>query len=251
MSSDNPYEQVEALIASDERQRLPESVDAILRAIAKVPGAGPLIAAVRYESEKQRIENSRLMLETAWEELKRVSAIVDVIQKNPARREEVRRLILDATRKAEDLRDVRRVERIGKILAHAITLGSNFNKAEEMMRVARDLSDQDVIGLGHLYHTQFPALEKTGWQIDVDATNKIWREHPLKIPGTTLPGEKDSILLKLQGLGLAATVERRDTQHGPNERVFALLPKGADFVHYIRGAVSSTATSPPSDKVQA
>jgi len=60
MSSDNPFEQVEALIASDERQRLPTTVDAILKAIAKVPGAGPLVAAVRYESEKQRIENKRV-----------------------------------------------------------------------------------------------------------------------------------------------------------------------------------------------
>jgi hypothetical protein len=63
-----------------------------------------------------------------------------------------------------------------------------------------------------------------------------------------LPGETDSILLKLQGLGLAVLVERRDTQHGPNERAFALLPKGADFVRYIcgatQGAVSDTSTVP-------
>jgi hypothetical protein len=164
MSSDNPFEQVEALIASDERQQLPELADAILNAIAKVPGGRPLIAAVRYESEKQRIENSRLMLETVWQEFKRVSAIVDDFQKDPAKHEQVRRLILDATRKAEDLRDAARARRIGKILAHAITLGppGNFDKAEEMMCVARDLSDQDVIGLRHLYTTQFPALAKTG-----------------------------------------------------------------------------------------
>jgi hypothetical protein len=55
MSSDNPFEQVEALIASDERQQLPEAVEAILKAIAKFPGAGPFVALVRYESEKQRL----------------------------------------------------------------------------------------------------------------------------------------------------------------------------------------------------
>ena len=120
----------------------------------------------------------------------------------------------------------------------AILIGpaTNLDKAEELMRVARDLSDQDVLAIRHLYESQFPALEGTGWNIDVDAINKLWREHPPKIPGTVLPGETDSILLKLQGLGLTASVERRETQLGPNERVFALLPKGADFVRYIEGA---------------
>ncbi len=239
MSSDNPFEQVEALIASDERQQLPEPVEAFLKAVAKLPGAGSFVAAVRYESEKQRVENSELMLNTAWEELKRVSAILDDFFEDPVRREAVRRLILDATRKAEDLRDSERVKRIGRILAHAITLEgiSNFDKAEEMMRVAQDLSDQDILGLRYLYETQFPAFEQTGWQLPVDAINKIWREYPPKIPGTVLPGENNSIFLKLQGLGLAAAVERMDTQHGPNERLFSLLPKGADFVRYIQGAV--------------
>src|SRR5215469_16723609 len=49
MGIDNPFEQVEAFIASDERQQLPEPVDAFLKAVAKLPGAGPLVAAVRYE----------------------------------------------------------------------------------------------------------------------------------------------------------------------------------------------------------
>jgi hypothetical protein len=37
MGSDNIFDQVEALIASDERQQLPESADVILKAIAKLP----------------------------------------------------------------------------------------------------------------------------------------------------------------------------------------------------------------------
>lgn len=178
------------------------------------------------------------MLKTVWEELKRVSATLDDFLKDSVKRDEVRRLILDATHKAEDLRDRKRVERIGKILAHAIAIGaaSNFDKAEELMRVARDLSDQDVVALRNLYESQFPALERTGWALDMDAVNKIWREHPPKVPGTVLPGEVDSILLKLQGLGLTAAVERRDTQVGANNLVFALLPKGADFVRYIEAS---------------
>jgi hypothetical protein len=244
MSSDNVFEQVEALMASDERQQLPEPVDAFLKAIAKIPAAGAFVSVVRYESEKQRIENSELMLRTAWEELKRVSATLDCFQQDSIRRDEARRLFLDATHKAEDLRDRKRVERIGKILAHALTLGlaSDFDKAEEMMRVARDLSDQDVLGLRHLYDTQFAALQRNQLQVNVDDINSIWREKlPNKIAGVP-QAEYLSIFLKLQGLGLATSVERKQTQLPPNEQVFALLAKGADFVRYIKGAVDDAST---------
>jgi len=150
MSIDNPQDQVEALIASDERQSLPEIADELLKFIEKLPlpGAGSVVRLIRHEKEKQSIENSVLMLMTAWEELRRVSANVEDLREHSVNPEEVRRLTLDAVRKAEDLRDQKRVERIGKILAHAITLPtSNFDKAEEMMRIARDLSDEDVLGL--------------------------------------------------------------------------------------------------------
>jgi len=170
-----------------------------------------------------------------------VSAILDDLREDPSRRHGARKLVLDATRKAEDLRDSERVKRIGKILAHAITLGpmSNFDKAEEMMRVARDLSDQDVVALSQMYDSQFEAHSRNGWRLDIHQVNVLWREKPPQVPGTVLPGEMNSILLKLQGLGLVIAVERMNTQLGPNEQVFALLPKGADFVRYIEGAVAT------------
>src|ERR1019366_5275803 len=244
MSSDNVFDQVEALISSDERQQPPELVDAILKAIAKVPGVEPFVSVIRRESEKQRLENSELMLRTAWEELKRVSASLDSFKQDSVRLDDVERLFLDATRKAEDLRDRKRVERIGKILAHALTLGlaSDFDKAEELMRVARDLSDQDVLGLRYLYETQFTFLQHNRLQVDVDQINSIWRESlPIRIEGV-LQAEHLSIFLKLQRFGLATSVERKQTQLPPNEQVFALLAKGADFVRYIQGAVGGAST---------
>jgi hypothetical protein len=70
MGSDNIFDQVEALIASDERQQLPESVDAILNLISKLPGAGPSSGQSDTNPEKQRGENSELMFSTLWPELK-------------------------------------------------------------------------------------------------------------------------------------------------------------------------------------
>lgn len=237
MSADDIFSQVEALIASDERQRTPELVDKILGVVAHVPGADPLVRIIRYHAEQQRAENAGLMLKTAWDELKRLSFKIDSLpadHRSFVQSEQMRRLILDAVRKSEDLRDVHRVERIGKILSLAIRIGpaSDLDKAEELMRVARDLLDQDVDALRQLYETQFAVLKKFKLRIPTDDVNALWQQHPPKISGV-LDGELDSIFLKLQGLGLATAVERRDNYLGPNERPFALLAKGADFVRYI------------------
>jgi hypothetical protein len=174
------------------------------------------------------------------QELKRASAQIDDLRRDSLKQDEVRRLVLDPTRKAEDLRDRKRVERIGNILAHAITLPmSDFDKTEELMRVARDLSDEDVLGLRYHYETQFQTLQRHGLNFDVNDINRIWSETLSidRIPGV-LQAEWLSIFLKLQGLGLASGVQRIETQIAPNEQVFALLPKGADFVRYIQGAVT-------------
>jgi len=245
MSIDNPLDQVVALIESDDRQNAPELADQIAKFIGELPlpGAAAIVKLIRYEKEKHNIENSALLMKTVVDELRRVGAHVDTLGRDSVRREEVRRLTLDATSKAEDLRDRKRVERIGKILAHAITLESNnFDKAEEMMRVARDLSDQDVLGLRYLYDTQFGILERSGLQVNVDNVNRAWREsRPTRIGGI-IEAEYLSIFLKLQGFGLATLVERIQTEIPPNEQVFALLAKGADFVRYIQGAVGTAAS---------
>jgi hypothetical protein len=242
MSIDNVFDQVEALITSDESQYLPETVDKLLSAIGHIPGTAPVVSLIRHETVKRRAENSDLMLRTAWQELKRVSFRFDKLDDDFrafAESDEMKRLILDAVEKSENLRDRKRVERIAKILSHAITIGpaSDLDKAEELMRVARDLSDQDILALRHLYESQFKLLETNKLGIDVDEINKSWATTArLRIPGL-FGSELDSIFLKLQGLGLVTIVERRNTALGPNERPFALLAKGADFIRYVNGAV--------------
>lgn len=77
----------------------------------------------------------------------------------------------------------------------------------------------------------------------MDDINSIWRESlPNKTEGV-LQAEYLSIFLKLQGLGLTTSVEPKQTQLPPNEQVFALLAKGADFVRYIQGAVGPDSTA--------
>jgi len=75
MSIDNPLDQVDEIIASDERQQPPALVKTILNLVARLPGAEPLVRAVQYESEKQKVENTELMLATMWTELSRYPSI--------------------------------------------------------------------------------------------------------------------------------------------------------------------------------
>ena len=64
MSIDNPLDQVQALIASDERQQPPETVKRILNAISKLPSAEDIISLLQLHSEKQRRANSDLLITT-------------------------------------------------------------------------------------------------------------------------------------------------------------------------------------------
>src|SRR5581483_793114 len=72
------------------------------------------------------------------------------------------------------------------------------------------------------------------WSLDTDQLTSNWRDHPLHLPVATLPEEVESCFLKLQGLGLARSVEYKDFETNRDRRVFALLPKGCDFVRYIQ-----------------
>ncbi len=84
MAIDNVFDQVEALIASDESQQLPEKADKLLKAIGHVPGTAPIVSMVRYETVKRQAENADLMLRSAWAELKRVSFKVEKLNEESA-----------------------------------------------------------------------------------------------------------------------------------------------------------------------
>lgn len=102
--------------------------------LRKLPGASPILKVVRYESEKQRIGNSELMLKTAWSELKRVCFDLERLGKilSHEMRHGGSSLMLLEKQKAAERGE--RIARIGSVLAHTITLSTwDFDRAEEML----------------------------------------------------------------------------------------------------------------------
>lgn len=251
MAIDNKFDAVESLIANDERAESVDLAQLVMKGVSKlpivagVPGVQLILDNIGQWHERRQRENQLLMLQTVWEETRRLSDENGELReefKDYVRTDEFSRLFEEACNKSADLTDKKRVERIGKILAHRIKVGSMTQpeRIEQLMRAAREMSDQDVEVLSQIYDVQFQSISGFGLQVDIDAVNKMWRHSPPKIQGLQ-QGDLESLLLKQQGLGLIRAVERRDNALGPNETPFALSTLGADFIRYMQGTSTDEA----------
>jgi len=248
---DNKFDAVETQIANDERAEGVDLAQLVVKGVSKlpvvagVPGVQLIVNEIGQRHDRRQKENQILMIQTMWEESRRLSDENGELKeqfKDYVKTDEFSRLFEEACNKSADLTDGKRVARIGKILAHRIKVCpmTQPERVEQLMRAAREMSDQDVEILSQVYNAQFRSISGLGLQVDIDAINKIWKESPPKIQGM-LTGDLESLLLKQQGLGLIRAVERRDTTLGPNETPFALTTLGADFIRHMQGTLGDEA----------
>ncbi|PYU23563.1 MAG: hypothetical protein DMG32_15960, partial [Acidobacteria bacterium] len=143
------------------------------------------------------------------------------------------------------LRAKERIASIGKILGYAAEQGvaRSPDYTEEMMRVAMDLDPIDVDVLVQVYQAQSRILSSSDGRVLMDEVNDAWRDMRPRIPGFR-QGDLESVCAKLQSYGLVTRVERNNSKLPPNENPYALLPKGRDFVRYIKGVTKEQATGP-------
>jgi hypothetical protein len=104
------------------------------------------------------------------------------------------------------------------------------DNVEEMMRVAMELSDRDIVFLNELIRVQGTAVRQSGRISRYDA----WSTWPNGTWGERLDGEIDSTFSKLEGLGL---VSRLGPPNNLNitadvQNRFALLKKGLGFAKF-------------------
>jgi len=139
-------------------------------------------------------------------------------------------LLFDADKKARATRARTKIERIAKVLCSSIRIEPTppADQTEEMMRIATELTDDDVLVLNHLRQ----AVDRY-WRLASDAL------HTLPVP--EVPGfTADSVLGicgKLQSLGLIAGAE----QHAralkqasyPTGGGFVLLDRAEAFLQFI------------------
>src|SRR5260370_3074150 len=147
-------------------------------------------------------------------------------------------LLLDAARKAENTRAKERVKRIGMILANAVVdpKRRDADEAEEMMRVAMELSDRDVQLLGELVRIE-GAMLQTQPHIPRYQAHQAW-EHGFW--GTHIDPEIDSVFSKLESYGLVSRIPPPNNLNimADYQNRYVLLRKGLRFVTLTRQAAA-------------
>jgi hypothetical protein len=260
MAIDNPLDAAESRIAAERRSDSPvtrfigpiaslfDSCSALVPTSLNGPNlafgtiglklAGSFIAKTEEGRLKYLIENLAM-------EFRRMGSRLDEIVQSHEQfvEEEFLPLVLDGLQKAEQTRDKKRIERIAAILAHSLEVGpaETADTAEEMMRVAVVLSDEEVVVLRCIYKGQFPKFNKFIGRVDNAASNDFWAlllgpANPAIEPLRNISqGKIQGICSKLQSLGLVAQDERNQMKIPPAAMPpYGLLAKGVTFVEYIR-----------------
>lgn len=132
MAIDNKLDAIETLIAKDRRAETSTVVQVVLQGLGKIPIVAELtgvrhgLAVIGQRHEHRRKENQELMLRTLWEETRRIAEENGDLKKESGdyvSTADFEKLFDEACIKSADLTDKKRVERISKILAHAIKVG--------------------------------------------------------------------------------------------------------------------------------
>lgn len=254
MAIDEPLDAVEAAIAAEERASSPLAryFGPVSEIIGLIPGINLAIAVVAKAAamftEQQSRDRFEALLSVLVHDLKRVNVkLANLEHDRESFQQEFPNLVLDGLRKAEQTRSMARVERLGHILGHAYEEGPRkpLDLAEELMRVAMSLDEQDLGVLSWLCGGLRQYYSAATGQVDHEHTNSFWgqvdqqgRTHnggnPI-IPEDMTKGDVMSCCAKLQGFGLVIQVRQNAGKVAPSTLPYAPLKRGYDFLDYIQG----------------
>jgi hypothetical protein len=194
---------------------------------------------------KRKQENRDLLLQTTADE---VEKMLDREQEftDPHKRwlrDELPGLLAEGVARAEQTRGREKVVRLAKVIGHAIAVGplESADLAGEMMRVAVELSDQDVAVLRDMSKVQAHELQHRAGRPDINDANATWARLEKESEFFRSGAEIYSVCLKLQSFGLVMAVERIATTLGLQSAPYILLPRGIQFLEYIVGAAADGA----------
>ena len=155
------------------------------------------------------------------------------------RTEAASRLLLDASRKAMATRAIERVKRIAIILANGIVdpRPIDEDEVEEMMRIATELTDQDVSFLRELVLIEGNLVRLNG-RIERYTAHTQWERGPW---GTKIDSQIDSVFSKLESYGLVSRIPPPNNLNigADFQSRYVLLAKGLRFTDAIQQRDSS------------
>jgi hypothetical protein len=237
MAIDNPIDANERLRETEELSQSP--VTKYLEEIASAINL-PGMEFVRAVLQKRKEQQTHLLLEAFKQEIQRHTRQLDSLMSSKQSvgdklrsEEELVKLAMEALRRAGDTRAEQRVKRIGAILANAYVNPASIDSdsAEEMMRIAQDLTDRDVMFLRDLFQVEGERVRKLGSIHRYDAY-ELWLKGPWR--GRIDP-ELDSVFSKLESYGLVSRLAPPNSINitGDYQHRYVLLPKGVQFVDMI------------------
>jgi len=216
---------------------------ALLSTLKLVPLPWPLSAGV--EALDQQIESDRYdRLEVYVRTLAETTKAVQDVAGQHGRRldhleavqraESTRKLLVEGARRVAGTRAISRVVRIGIILARGVTEEKppDEDEIEEMMRIARELTELDIDYLKELV-TIYGATIKRNGRVDRYTAFQLWvqgRWSESRNP------EIDSVCSKLESFGLVASIPGNNTFNvmADIQNRYVLLPKGLRFAELIK-----------------
>jgi hypothetical protein len=242
MEIDNPITAAKRAIERDEQQHPSLAViraEKFLGII--VPPIAPFSKVLGDLVEKKKQENRDLLLQTTASEVEKLLDREHVFAEDHKRwvQDELPGLLAEGVAKSEQTRGREKVIRLARVIGHAIAIGPlrPADLASEMMRVAVELSDQDIIVLRDMSRVQAEMLGNRSGRPEINDANSAWARLEKESDFFRSGGEIYSVCLKLQSLGLVMAVERLATTLGLQSVPYALLPRGIQFLEYIAGAV--------------
>ena len=235
---DHPVEALRRHFELEDASAMPFA-GAILTAFQTIPHPLPfpldkLVDRLKEGMGTDATHRIRVMVEVCGDEIlrqdKRLRSLEERLSEEQVkqRTEAASELLLDASRRASVTRSLERVKRIGMILANGIVPQViDGDGTEEMMRIAMELSDRDVVYLGELVKLEGERVRSSGRLERYDAHTR-WEHGPW---GTRPDGELDSIFSKLESYGLVSRLAPPNNQNimADFQNRYVLLQKGLRF----------------------
>ncbi|HLY98566.1 MAG TPA: hypothetical protein VKT33_05820 [Candidatus Angelobacter sp.] len=239
MNIDNPIRAAKQVIRADERQLTSEFVNKAEKILGiMLPPAAPFSHALESFVNKRKQENHDLLFQTVVEEVEKLLDRELKFSDDHKRwiREELTGLLLEGLNRAEQTRYRDRIIRLAKVIRHAISVGpaQPAEIATEMMRVVTELSEQDVTALNLMYKSQSDSIRHRAGRPEINEANSTWAQLEKQHEFFRSGADVYSTCLKLQSFGLIMAMERIATILGLQSMPYALLPKGIQFIEYVK-----------------
>jgi hypothetical protein len=202
-------------------------------------------------------ERRNYFIDSLRDEIERVRANLENLQKSHQDfiEKEFWPLVMDGIQKAEQTRSHERIKRIAAILGHSLEIGPRraADVTEELMRIAINLSDQDVTVLRELVEGQLGFYDAKLGRATFNEVNKYWTgannlgypvpEHAPTFKLGISEGELQAACAKLQSFGLVVQSESIGISRQPGFQAFAILPRAIEFVDSIKALASDRTAS--------